>query len=57
MQDAEVGPRATSLCLLGLIACQTNQKLKWDPAEERFLNSDDANRLLTGPPAREPWSV
>lgn len=57
MQDAEVGHRATSLCLLGLIACQTGQKLKWDPAKERFLNSDDANRLLTSPPAREPWSV
>jgi myo-inositol 2-dehydrogenase / D-chiro-inositol 1-dehydrogenase len=57
LQDAEVGHRATSLCLLGLIACQTGQKLKWDPVRERFLNSEDANRLLTGPPTREPWSV
>jgi predicted dehydrogenase len=56
LEDAEVGHRATSLCQLGLIACETGEKLKWDPARERFTNSDRANRLLACPPAREPWS-
>ena len=57
MEDAEVGHRATSLCLLGVIACETGEKLQWDPANERFLNSDAANRLLKRPPGREPWNV
>ncbi len=57
MEDAEVGHRATSLCLLGLIACETGEKLEWDPEKESFLNSAAANRLLTRPPGREPWSV
>jgi predicted dehydrogenase len=57
MADAEVGHRATSLCLLGLIACETGEKLQWDPKKERFLNSDVANALLTRPPGRSPWNV
>ena len=57
MEDAEVGHRATSLCQLGYIAVQTGEKLKWDPAKERFLNSDAANKLLTRPPGRKPYGV
>ncbi len=57
MEDAEVGHRATSLCQLGYIAVQTGEKLQWDPAPERFLNSDAATRLLTRPPGRRPWRV
>lgn len=56
LEDAEVGHRATSLCQLGLIACETGEKLQWDPARERFANSDRANRRLECPPSREPWS-
>jgi len=51
MADAEVGHRATSLCLLGVIACETGEKLRWDPDKERFLNSDAANQLLTRAPS------
>jgi hypothetical protein len=57
MEDAEVGHRATSLCQLAYIACQTGERLRWDPDGERFLNSDAANKLLTRPPGREPWTV
>ena len=57
MEDAEVGHRSTSFCLLGLLACETGEKLKWDPANERFTNSDAANALLTQPKARKPWGV
>lgn len=56
LEDAEVGRRATSLCRLGLIACETGEKLQWDPARERFANSDRANRRVECPPSREPWS-
>jgi len=56
LEDAEVGHRATSLCQLGLIACETGEELQWDPAREQFTNSDRANRLLECPRAREPWS-
>jgi predicted dehydrogenase len=55
LEDAEVGHRTTSLCHLGHIAVQVGGTLKWDPATERFTNSDEANRLLTLPPGREWW--
>lgn len=57
LEDAEVGHRTASVCHLGHIAVQLNQKLKWDPKAERFLDNDAANKLLSGPPARSPWSL
>ncbi len=53
LEDAEVGHRTTSLCLLGHIAIQTGKKLHWDPDNERFLNSNAANELI-GKPIRAP---
>ena len=49
LEDAEVGHRTTSLCLLGHIAIQIGEKLQWDPDKERFLNSDAANDLIDKP--------
>ena len=57
MEDAEVGHRATSLCQIGYIAVQVGEKLQWDPGTERFVGNDDANRLLSRPPGRQPWRV
>jgi hypothetical protein len=34
----------------------TGEKLKWDPDKEIFLNSDQANRLLSRP-MRAPWHL
>ncbi len=34
---------------LGYIACQAGRKLKWDPAAERFIGDDEANRLACLP--------
>jgi predicted dehydrogenase len=48
--DIEIGQRATTLCLLVNVARQVGQvgkPLRWDPAAERFTNSDEANRLLS----------
>ena len=43
LEDAEVGHRTSSLCLLGHIAILLGQRLEWDPASERFTNRDEAN--------------
>ena len=53
---AEVGHRSISVGLLGEIAMLTEQKLRWDPDKEIFLNSDQANRLLSRP-MRAPWHL
>jgi predicted dehydrogenase len=52
----EIGHRSISVGLLGEIAMLTEQKLKWDPEKEVFLNSDAANRLLSRP-MRSPWHL
>ncbi len=49
LEPAEVGHRVTSLCHLGHIAIQVGKRLQWDPQQERFLNSDEANALLDRP--------
>jgi hypothetical protein len=32
------------------------RKLEWDPAKERFVADDEANRMLDAP-YREPWRL
>lgn len=58
LEDAEVGHRTTSLCHLGHIAVRLGGTLRWDPHKERFLDHDDANRLIDrpihGPPQGQP---
>jgi len=54
--DVEIGHRVTTLSHLGNIAFATGRKLRWDPAAERFLGDDEANRLLHEP-YREPWRL
>ena len=49
LEDAEVGHRTTSLCHLGHIAIQVGKKLAWDPAKERFTDSDQANAFIAKP--------
>jgi len=50
---AEIGHRSVTVCHLANIARwvseltgETGQKLKWDAQEERFTNSEEANKLL-----------
>ena len=52
----EVAHRSISVGLLGEIAMLTGEKLKWDPDKEIFLNSDQANGLLSRP-MRAPWHI
>ncbi len=52
----EVGHRSCTICLLGDIAMRLGRKLRWDPAQERFLNDDEANKMLSRP-MRAPWRL
>jgi len=52
----EIGHRSTSICQLGNIAMQLHRKLHWDPAAERFTDSDEANQMLHKP-MRGPWHL
>ena len=49
LEDAEVGHRTTSVCHLGHIAIQVGKRLEWDPAKEKFTNSDEANAFVNKP--------
>ena len=53
---AEIGHRSISVGLLGEIAMLTEEKLKWDPDKELFVNNERANRYLSRP-MRSPWSA
>jgi predicted dehydrogenase len=52
----EAGHRVASLCILGNIAFQLQRKLDWDAVNERFVNDDEANRMLSRP-GRGPWHL
>jgi predicted dehydrogenase len=54
--DVEVGHRTATICCLGLIAYRLKRALEWDPVTERFVNDEDANRLLARP-MRSPWHI
>ena len=52
----EVGHRSVTICHLGNIAMTLKRKLEWNPEKERFVNSDEANRMLSRS-MRSPWSL
>ena len=54
LEPAEVGHRVTSMCLLGHIALQLGGRLRWDPQNERFLNSELANWFVDRPICSPP---
>ncbi len=56
VMDVEIGHRVTCLSHLGNIAFRLGRKLHWDPATERFVGDDEANRLLQVV-YREPWRL
>ena len=47
--DVEIGHRSISVCHLVNITRELNRKLAWDPVAERFINDDEANKLVTRP--------
>ncbi|MBC7826161.1 MAG: Gfo/Idh/MocA family oxidoreductase [Chitinophagaceae bacterium] len=55
LEPIETGHRTISISQIGLIACQTGEKLKWDPEKELFVGNNAANALLAAPLARKEW--
>jgi len=54
--DVEVGCRSVTVCHLGNIAYWLKRPLKWDPANERFVGDEEANRWIDRP-KRAPWTL
>lgn len=52
----ETGHRSTTMAHLGTIAMMTRERLEWDAINERFTNSDIANRYLSYE-YRKPWKL
>lgn len=51
---AEVAHRSITIAHLGNIAMMLEQDLDWDPKQERFINNEEANKMLSRP-MRAPW--
>jgi predicted dehydrogenase len=47
--DVEIGHRSITICHLVNITRELGRKLRWDPAAERFVGDDEANKLLDRP--------
>jgi predicted dehydrogenase len=54
--DIEQGFRSTTTVLLAGIALKMRRKLNWDGEAERFIDDEDANRLLSRA-YRTPWHL
>jgi predicted dehydrogenase len=54
--DEEKAFRSCTLVNLGKIALRLGRKLEFDPATMRFVNDDEANRLISQP-MRAPWHI
>ena len=52
----EEGHRSTSLAHLANIALAVKERLQWDAVNERFVNNDKANALLSYE-YRQPWKL
>jgi len=52
----EESVQADLLCHLSDIAVRLGRKLRFDPAAERFVGDEEANRRLALRPARSPWA-
>jgi len=48
--------QADTICQISDIAIRLEQKLRWDPEKERFINNEIANRRLTRS-MRSPWRL
>jgi predicted dehydrogenase len=53
--DVEIGHRSVTVCHLGVIALRSGMKLKWNPKDERFEDSE-ANKWLSRE-MRAPWKI
>ena len=56
LPSAEEAHRSVTLLHLGNIAIRTGRPIRWDPAAERIVGDDVANRLVDVP-MRAPWHL
>ncbi len=54
--DVETGHRSVSVCHLGNISIRLGRPIRWDPAKERIIGDEEANRWLWRP-MRGPWHL
>lgn len=54
--DVEIGHRLTTWSHLGNMAYRLGRKLQWNPEQERFVDDEEANRLLNVA-YRAPWRL
>jgi hypothetical protein len=47
--DVEIGHRSTAVCHLMNICRTLQRKLEWDPAAEKFVGDEEADKLLSRP--------
>jgi len=53
---AEMGHRTFTITHIGNISMMLSRKLQWDPDAERFINDEQANRMLSRS-MRSPWHL
>jgi predicted dehydrogenase len=53
---AEIGHRSATVCHLANIGYRLRRALRWDPAEEHFVEDAEANKLLVRE-YRAPWKL
>ena len=56
ISPVEKGHRACSVCLLTHISMKLGRRLQWDPKAEKFVNDEEANKMLSRP-QRAPYGV
>jgi predicted dehydrogenase len=58
--NVTVGHRSVTVCHIGTIAIRlgrsADQRLRWDPEQERFVDNNEANAMLRRP-WRAPWRL
>ena len=55
--DVEIGARSVAFPILGNLAYWNRRRLRWDPAEWRFVDDDEANRKWLDRERRDPWKL
>lgn len=56
ISNAEVSHRSVTTCHASNICLRLGRKLRWDPANEQFINDQTADRMLARA-MRSPWSL
>jgi predicted dehydrogenase len=56
ISPVEMGHRACTVCLVTHISMKLGRKVRWDPVNEKFLDDDEANKMLSRP-QRAPYGT